>query len=222
MPNNFTTRLITAEERAAASELTPEAASGWTDRDLISFAAAAVFGLFILFILVSWVITIAGHLLDGPVASNWMNWAGPYGVVGSLVGGIGLAAHDKVRKRRGIAQVRQSLGSDQVHVTTCDVVAVKRYHEPEHGGLVYLLLTDDVQVLSRFDGESQVIGVDGKDPLNSPFRPRTRIELVDTLDRSHVINQTWSGAELPLPDPLPLNLARWPEHGEIVKVAWEG
>ena len=221
MPTAESTRHITADERAAVSKLMPEAVPGWMDRDLLSYTGGMAMALFTLFLVASGIITVAGHLLDSPVTSSWMDWAIPYGLVGSLVGGIGLAAHAKVREMRGIARGRQSFGGDQVHATTFDIVAVKRYREPEHGGLVYLLLTDDGQVLSVFDDESQNLGVDGKNPPDSLFRPKVRLELVETLDRSHVINRTWSGAELPVPDALPLNLTRWPEDGEIVNVAWE-
>lgn len=221
MPTVNVTRRITSEEREAARNLEPKSASKWMDRDLLSFAGGAAFVLFILFLIASGIITVAGHLLDSPAASSWMNWAIPYGLVGSLVGGIGLAFHGKVRELRGIAQIRRSLSGDLVHATTYDIVAVKRYREPEHGGLVYLLRTDDGQVLSVFDSESQLLGVDDKDPLASSFRPSARVELVETLDRRCFIHETWSGAELPVPDPLPLNPSRWPEHGEIVKVAWE-
>jgi hypothetical protein len=221
MPTVELTRQISAEERAAVSKRMPEATSGWMDSDLLSYAAGMAMGLMTLFLIASGIVTVAGHLLASPVASSWLDWATPYGLVGSLVGGIGMAVHEKVREVRAIAQIRRSLSGDQVHATTYDIVAVKRYQEPEHGGLVYLLLTDDGRVLSVFDDESQSNGVDNKNPLDSAFRPKARIELVETLDRSRVINETWSGAELPVPNPVPLNLSRWPEHGEIVNVAWE-
>ncbi len=221
MPTVRVIRRITAEEREAASNLEPEAASGWMDRDLMSFAGGAAFVLFILFLIASGIITVAGHLLDSPMVSSWMDWAIPFGSIGSLVGGIGLAGHARVREMRGIAHIRRSLRGDQVRAATYDIVAVKRYQESEHGGLVYLLRTDDGQVLSVFDSESQLLGVDGKDPLSSSFRPKSRVELVETLDRRCFIQETWSGAELSVPDPLPLNQSRWPEHGEIVKVVWE-
>ena len=220
MPTARVTRHVTAEDREAVSERMPKAAPRWVDRDLMSFGGGMAFGLFLLFLVISGFVTGAGHLLDSPAAAGWMNWAVPYGLVGSLVGGVGFAVHDRVREMQGVARVRQSLTGDQIHATTYDLVAVKRYREPEHGGLVYLLLTDDGQVLSVFDHESQGLGVNDEDPRDSPFRPRARVEMVETLDRSHVIRETWSGAELPVPDPLPLNTSRWPEHGEIVKVAW--
>lgn len=220
MPNARVTRHVTAEDREALSELMPKAAPRWVDRDLTSFAGGMAIGLFLLFLVVSGVVTGTGHLLDIPAAAGWMNSAVPYGLVGSLAGGVGFAVHARVCEMQGIAKVRQSLSGDQVHVTTYDLVAVKCYQEPEHGGLVYLLLTDDGQVLSVFDHQSPGQDVDDEAPRGSPFRPKARVELVETLDRGRVIRETWSGAELPVPDPLPLNTSTWPEHGEIVKVAW--
>jgi hypothetical protein len=221
MPTVNVTRRITSEEREAASTLAPKSASKWIDRDLLSFAGGAAFVLFCLFLIASGIITVAGHLLDSPLVSRWMNGAIHYGLGGSLIGGIGLAVHGKVREMRGRAQIHRSLRGDVVHATTYDIVAVKRYREPEHGGLVYLLRTDDGQVLSVFDSESQRLGVDDEDPQTSSFRPKARVELVETLDRRCFIHENWSGADLPVPDALPLNPSRWPEHGEIVKVAWE-
>jgi hypothetical protein len=138
-----------------------------------------------------------------------------------VLGALAVALHSEYAQRSGWARYRRSFAADQVHATTFNLVDVKRYQEQEHGGLQYLLLTDDGKVLSVFDGESEDLGVHDKEPLDSSFRPKACLELVQTMDRARIVTEVWSGAELPSPDPLPLNVSRWPEHGEIVTVAWD-
>lgn len=219
MPTVETTRSMTAEESAEVGRILAQASPKFSHRDFWSFFLGSWLALFLLFWVVSALITGVGHLFDN-AAVNWINLAAPYGLPGSAVGALAVVLRSEYAQRSGWAQYRRSFAADQVHVTTFNFVDVKRYQEEEHGGLQYLLLTDDGNVLSWFDGESEDLGADDKEPLDSSFRPKNRLELVRTMDRARIVTEVWSGAELPSPDPLPLNASRWPEHGEIVTVAW--
>jgi hypothetical protein len=105
---------------------------------------------------------------------------------------------------------------------TYALTAAKRFREPEHGGLMYFLRTDDEQVLVLFDYESQDLGVNGGDPLQSSFRPRTKLTIARAPTTRVVLSTSFDGPELALGVPLELAAGpeQWPESGELCTVPW--
>ncbi len=100
--------------------------------------------------------------------------------------------------------------------------AAKRFQEPEHGGLIYLFLTDDNKVFGRYDHESQDLGVQDKDPLSSSFEPRTELLLIRAPNTRYVIDEAVSGDSLDAGPAYELTIApeRWPEQEEYCDIPW--
>jgi hypothetical protein len=101
--------------------------------------------------------------------------------------------------------------------------AVKRSQEPEHGGLMYFLRSDDGHVLTLFDHESQDLGAGGKDPLTSKFEPRTELTLVRAPHAGFVVEQCFSGNALDAGPPLDLAVEphQWPEPETYCNIPWD-
>lgn len=101
-------------------------------------------------------------------------------------------------------------------------VEAKRFQEQEHGGLMYFLRTANDKVLTLFDYESQELGVDGKDPLQSQFQPKSELVMVRTPATGLVIGQKFSGEVLNVGEPIVLELApdRWPESEAYCSIPW--
>jgi hypothetical protein len=99
---------------------------------------------------------------------------------------------------------------------------VKRFQEPEHGGLIYFLRTDDGRVLTFFDYDSQDLGVRAEDPLKSAFVPRTHYTIVRAPRSALVIEKRFSGEPLPIGAPLPLTAepGEWPDSDVNCEIPW--
>lgn len=102
-------------------------------------------------------------------------------------------------------------------------VAVKRFQEPEHGGLIYFLRTDDERVLVLYDHESQSLGAQGEDPLASPFRPCTELTMARAPATRYVLNKRFDGSVLDLGTPIELAVSpkEWPEQDELCQIPWD-
>jgi hypothetical protein len=100
---------------------------------------------------------------------------------------------------------------------------IKRFQEPEHGGLIYFLLTVDDRVLTLFDHESQDLGVQGLDPRQSSFQPTRELVIVRAPKCGFVIDRRFLGEPLPLNTPRPLKIApkHWPQADRYTDIAWE-
>jgi len=101
--------------------------------------------------------------------------------------------------------------------------AAKRFQEPEHGGLIYFLRTNDGRVFVLFDHESQDLGVQGENPLSSEFRPRVEFRITRAPQSGHVLSSTFSGPPLHLESPLDLTIPpkQWPETEEFCEIPWD-
>lgn len=100
---------------------------------------------------------------------------------------------------------------------------IKRFQEPEHSGLIYFLRTEDHRVFVLYDHESQQLGVDDKNPLDSSFHPQERLLLVRAPNSRFVLGKTFSGRKLPLPPPIDMTAPPriWPETEDFCAVPWE-
>jgi hypothetical protein len=129
-----------------------------------------------------------------------------------------------VRNRSGFyQQVRMDLAGGTTDEERYSFVESKRFQEPEHGGLMYFLRTPDDRVFVLFDYESQNLGVEGKDPLASTFRPRSDLLIIRTPVSRHVLSTAFTGSPLELPPPKELSAPpkQWPASEEFCAVAWD-
>jgi len=101
--------------------------------------------------------------------------------------------------------------------------AAKRFQEPEHGGLIYFLRTEEGEVLTLFDHESQDLGIQGGDPLSSSFQPRTDLVMVRAPLTAFVLSKTFSGEQLETGDPeeLAADPRQWPESEALCSIPWD-
>jgi hypothetical protein len=102
-------------------------------------------------------------------------------------------------------------------------VGVKRFQEPEHGGLIYFLRADDERVLVLYDAESQSMGAGGEDPVASPFRPRTELTMARAPATKYVLDKRFTGSLMDLGEPIELAVSpkQWPEQDELCEIAWD-
>lgn len=117
--------------------------------------------------------------------------------------------------------LREALHVGVAEVETYALTACKRYQEPEHGGLIYLALADDEQVLCLYDRESQDLGVQDQDPLSSSFRVRRDLQIVRVPAMGWPLEVRMTGEELPVDSPRQLNLRpqNWPEADRVLALA---
>jgi hypothetical protein len=98
----------------------------------------------------------------------------------------------------------------------------KRFQEPEHGGLIYFLRTPENKVFTLFDHESQDLGVQDADPLQSSFVPRQNLVIARAPGTRFVISKVFTGPPLEAGEPSELAAApkHWPEDETYSSVAW--
>jgi hypothetical protein len=158
---------------------------------------------------------------------GWQSPQAPWillaGIVGSLVCSIG----STITWMRGWKDYRPLVSADlagevvlEEHLEFADV---KRFQEAEHGGLMYFFKTTDDRVFVLYDHESQDLGVDGQDPLGSPFRPCSRLALVRAPSTRYVLSQSFSGAELAVQNTIEIVVPpkQWPESEEFCDIPWD-
>jgi hypothetical protein len=119
--------------------------------------------------------------------------------------------------------LRSDLADGRVIEERYVFTAIKRFQEPEHGGLMYFLRSGDGRVLSLFDHESQDLGARGEDPLTSKFQPRAELALVRTPHAGFVVGQRFSGDALDAGPPLELAAEphHWPEPETCCDIPWD-
>jgi hypothetical protein len=102
-------------------------------------------------------------------------------------------------------------------------VAVKRFQEPEHGGLIYFLRTEDEKVLVLYDAESQSLGAGGEDRLASSLRPRTELVMARAPATRYVLDKRFTGTLMDLAAPIELAVSpkEWPEQDELCEIPWD-
>ena len=214
---------MTNAERQQLQSLVPKVGSVvWDElRGLfLPFGTMALF-LYLVWAFVAW-------LMRAWIDVN-VGWGSPLGV---WIGGGGFAmvviwlalelrrlVESRTTRRRAILA---DLDAGLVEEEELSVLEVKRFQEPEHGGLIYFLRVTDDRILVLYDYESQALGVDGEDPLASSFCPRQTLQRVQAPCSRDVLRQEFSGEPLPLPPPVMLAAKpeRWPEPEEFSGTPW--
>lgn len=191
-------------------------------RMLVSPCVSLVIAFFVIWTVLA---IIGGLLFD--VEFGWdSEWAGPIVAIGLLLC-VGVAAFELAKQSGRTKSLRRSMDADlkagMVEHLQLHFISAKRFQEPEHGGLIHFLLTDDNRVFVQYDHESQDLGVAGGDPLKSNYQARSEISIARAPSSRLILSQHSSGEplELTLPIPLTAKPARWPESGEFCDTGWE-
>jgi len=118
--------------------------------------------------------------------------------------------------------LRADFEGDRVIEERYVFTAVKRFQEPEHGGLFYFLRTAEGKVLTLFDHESQDLGAGGEDPMKRSFVPRSELVMVRAPSSGFVISKSFSGVLLDAGTPVELSLhpKLWPESESDCSIPW--
>jgi hypothetical protein len=214
------TRPITPAERAELERIYRELPGAGRRWQAALWVAVGTFAACALVLFIGW--TVVNAVSEGWLSKNApssLRWA----MLGCVVLSLLLAAAWARRARSARARIREDLAGGRVLDESFEFDAAKRFQEPEHGGMFYCLRTRDRRVFVVFDQESQDLGVAGKDPLDSAFRPRERLRLVRTPGLRTVIVRESSGLILDAGPPLELTLppGEWPEDEEFHDVPWD-
>lgn len=224
MPKQIQEREMSVEERQLLREVS---VSGLNWRQLLFVAILAWVGTTIM---LSGALAIVGALIQvtfGGIAwlSAMADWIVPFSAFAAAIFLFGNFApyfipHGKENRNKTL---QADLDAGRVLEEEYEFTAAKRLQEPEHGGLIYFLLTTDSRVLVLYDTESQDIGVRGKDPLSSSFRPCRRLTMVRAPQAGFALSKNFSGETLDAGDPLELTVPpkRWPADEEFCDVHWE-
>lgn len=183
--------------------------------------AASLLLVFVLWLSVSWPARVMGGRdigLQSPLAP----WIVGIGVPLCTL----YALYATVRWLRGHRDPRPGLLADlergEAIEETHRFVAAKRFQEPEHGGLIYFLRTPDDRAFAVYDSASQDLGVQGKDPLTSPFRPRTALTVVRAPRSGLVLDTAFTGEALASGDAIELTASPddWPQADAYSEIPW--
>lgn len=122
-----------------------------------------------------------------------------------------------------LGDIDRDLAAGRVREERHAFVAAKRFQEQEHGGLVYFLRSADDRVYVIYDRRSQELGMDGDDPLSSPFRAREQLTIVRAPLSGRVLRRRFSGAVLEASEPHDLTTATddWPEDDGYCALPWD-
>ena len=218
-----TIRPMSVAERCQLAAMASTAAGSMTvvARDALVLWAGTVFIVFVVWLSVAWPVRLmGGH--DIGLQSPFTPWIVGLAVPLCAVYAIVSAARSLKRGLSRRKVLEADLEKGDVVEDAYRFTGAKRFQEPEHGGLLYFLHTDDDRVLVLYDAESQELGARGKDPLSSSFRPLARLVIARAPNSDVIFDEAFSGEPLNAGDPLELAIPpkEWPESGAYCDAAW--
>ncbi|OGB09842.1 MAG: hypothetical protein A3E23_07080 [Burkholderiales bacterium RIFCSPHIGHO2_12_FULL_65_48] len=118
--------------------------------------------------------------------------------------------------------LRQDLADSLVNEERYVFTEARRFQEPEHGGLMYFLRTNEDEVFTVYDYESQTLGIDDQDPLQSAYRPQTQLVVIRAPNSGLVLCSQGSGAPLEVGAPVDLAVGpeKWPKPETLCDIPW--
>jgi len=118
--------------------------------------------------------------------------------------------------------LRQDLADSLVNEERYIFAEARRFQEPEHGSFIYFLHTTEDEVFTVYDYESQTLGLDDQDPLQSAYRPRTQLVVVRAPNSGLVLSSLGSGAPLEVGAPIDLTVGteKWPKPETLCDIPW--
>lgn len=216
-------RAMSEQERAHLRESLRKAPSLWKlgFGNAVPVWAVSMFGYVVLWSLIAWVAKTA-------FARN-VGWRSDYALWILAAGAVAcatLAIVSTLRWLKSSGEYRSLAQADLDNGVVTDelleFVAAKRFQEPEHGGLMYLALTTDNRVFTLYDHESQTLGMGGRDPLTSSFRPKSQLRIVRAPLTRFAIAKAVAGGPLAadVVGELTVPPEQWPEPDEFCDIPW--
>jgi len=184
--------------------------------------AGSLLAAILIWLLVAWLMRFALHWNVG--------WGTPAAIWVVGLGALGCAVFSAFSTARWVkswpdhrSELAADLAGGVVVEEPYRLVAAKLFQEPEHGGLMYFLRTEDGDVLVLYDHESGSLGARGENPLASTFRPLSRLILVRAPSTKFVLDSRFSGAPIEVPAPVELAVppSRWPDDEKFCDIPWE-
>lgn len=119
--------------------------------------------------------------------------------------------------------LRDDLRSGIVTEEHLTVVEAKLLQDPEHGGFVYFLRTDDERVYVIYDRESLELAMVEEDPAGSTFEPRSQLTIVKAPKSQFTINNSFSGGDIDIYGPTEMTAppTKWPENEAFSPIPWD-
>ena len=220
------TRHLTAEEKRELGRHVSPLSYSFSDLKKIGGMLVWVGGMLAFAVVVVWLILAWIVRATFEVDYGWNHLHGLKIFWVLVILSLAYSAKEVMRVSRPNPAYRAKLLKDiengLVEIDECEISAAKVFQEPEHGGLIYFLKTTEGRVYVSFDYESQEMGVHGKDPLASSFRPKSRLRIERTPISRKVLAEVFAGDNLDLPNPIELTVHpdKWPEPGEFIDVPW--
>jgi len=227
VPTSVSQRPARADELAALQKLLSEAPTSVTRLKRGVANAVLLWAVSLLAVVAAWLALgwIAGKAFDINLGLNSTATLALVGVATPLCAVV--AAFSSVRWIRTWpdhrAQLRDDVAQSRVNEERYVFSEAKRFQEPEHGGLIYFLRSDENEVFTVFDDESQSLGIDDKDPLQSRYRPQSHLVIVRAPKSRIVLGSQFSGSELAVARPIELGVPpkEWPEDEQLCAIPWE-
>ena len=137
------------------------------------------------------------------------------------------AIASSIRRYRDVQGIGDLVGSEieagKVLEEQYRFIEARRFQEPEHGGLIYFLRTNNDRVFVLYDYDSQDLGVQGLDPFASSFRPKRELTIVRTPDSDMVISTEFVGEDFTFSETTELGAPpdQWPESEKFYDMKWD-
>jgi hypothetical protein len=227
MPTYTTERAITDNERLFLQHLFERTPTWWTRWARGSENAVVLWALCMAVFLCAWGVVAWGLRHTRHVEIGWHSgYVGGTVLAGVLVSALiaAVASSRWIQSWRDYRPLYHAdLESGRVIEEHYHFREAKRFQEPEHGGLIYFLRTDDDRVLTFFDYDSQELGARDQDPLQSRVVARAELTIVRAPRSALVIEKRFSGEPLATGAPLPLTVepGEWPESDIGCDIPWE-
>ncbi len=103
------------------------------------------------------------------------------------------------------------------------IVEAKLLQEPEHGGLIYCLRSDDGRIYALLDRESLDLAMADEDPAGSSFEPQSIMTIVKAPQSHFTIDVSFDGEDIDVYGPIELTASptKWPEDQEFCSIPWD-
>ncbi|MSR06990.1 MAG: hypothetical protein EXR93_08000 [Gemmatimonadetes bacterium] len=222
----MTQRPMTGEERSQLEELL-KSALGAAKRLGVAAANTMVVWLVGLVVLVfAWAALAWGVRKMSGQDFGLASWSAPWiacaGALAALVPAIRSSSRWLRSWKDPKALIRADLDAGVVEEEALTFTSARRFQEPEHGGLFYFLRAGKGRAFVVFDHESQDLGVAGKDPLGSSFRPCVDLVVARSPASQLVLAKSFLGEPLDAGIPLRLKAPpdEWPAEDEFCDIPW--
>jgi hypothetical protein len=190
-------------------------------RRMLTLWGASFFLVLLVWLTLAWPVQVMGGR-DAGLHSPFAPWIFGLGVPLCAVYAAIFTVRWTAHARKLLPALRADLETGDVIEESYRFTAARRFQEPEHGGLMYLLRTSDDRVFVLYDSESQALGAQQKDPLGSSFRPRSDLRVVRAPKSGVIVGKSLTGDLLDPGDPLELSIPPkdWPAPDAYCDLPW--